>query len=85
MRIPLDSIPILIPFRFIRPSEKKLWVGGNRRVEQEFYTKAWKQKLEKFYQQLGEDEMYTFLQIRWDEARQGWEAGDKLKFYAQNT
>jgi hypothetical protein len=24
-----------------------------------------------FYQQLGEDAMYTFLQIRWDEARQG--------------
>jgi hypothetical protein len=63
-----------LPFQFIRPSEKNFRVltRGNRYVEQEFDTKHenwnWKNG---FYQQLDEDAIYTFLQIRWDEARQG--------------
>jgi hypothetical protein len=40
----------------------------NKYFIQKHEKKNWKNG---FYQQLDEDAMYIFLQIRWDEARQG--------------
>jgi hypothetical protein len=40
----------------------------NKNFIQKHENRNWKNG---FYQQLGEDALYTFLQIRWDEARQG--------------
>jgi hypothetical protein len=40
----------------------------NKYFIQKHENRNWKNG---FYQQLGEDAMYTFLQIRWHEARQG--------------